>query len=92
MSTSAQVGLSNDWAELGGFSGLDSSRWIMLGFLFFALLVGFFAVDHSPSASTHYRFDAEFIDSDNRTANRVEAINLITAPVRIVLALSLIHI
>lgn len=85
MSTSAQIGLRDDLGNQSGLEGIDTARWVTLLFLFFALLFGFFAVDHSPGASTHFRYDAEFIDSENRTADRVEAVNLITAPVRIVL-------
>jgi O-antigen ligase len=66
---------------------LDKNRQVLFGAIFVALLFGFFAIDHSPGASTHFRFDADFIDSENRTADRVEAVNLVTAPVRIVLGI-----
>ncbi len=85
MSTSAKIGLNDDLTRSGALAGANTLRLVTLGFLFVALLFGFFAVDHSPGASTHFRYDAEFIDSENRTADRVEAVNLITAPVRIVL-------
>ncbi len=52
------------------------------------LITGFFAIDHSPGASTHFRFDAEFIDSENRTADRVETVNIVTAPVRLLLGMA----
>ena len=87
MSTSVQVGLNDDLANADDLPVLDATRWITLGVLFFALLIGFFAIDHSPGASTHFRYDAEFIDSENRTADRVEAVDLVTAPVRIILGM-----
>lgn len=85
MSTSAKIGLNDDLTNSSALPRVDSLRLVALGFLFVALLFGFFAVDHSPGASTHFRYDAEFIDSENRTADRVEVVNLVTAPVRIVL-------
>lgn len=87
MSTSPQVGLNNGSSDLIGSESPSQPRYLVLGVLFVALLFGFFAIDHSPGASTHFRFDADFVDSENRTADRVEAVNLITAPVRIVLGI-----
>lgn len=82
------IQIENDRADTSGFDGLNRNRVVLLGVLFVALLFGFFAIDHSPGASTHFRFDADFIDSENRTADRVEAVNLVTAPVRFVLGIA----
>lgn len=67
---------------------LSSTRMFWLFMTFVALLLGFFTIDHSPFASSHFAPEAEFIDSENRTADRVEAVNLLTAPVRLFLGLA----
>lgn len=85
MSNSPPVQLNDDLNSSSDFQGLSRNRLVLLGMICIALLLGFFAIDHSPRASTHFRYDTDFIDSENRTADRVETVNLVTAPVRIVL-------
>ena len=85
MSQSPMINLDDESNDPSDFEGLSTNRLIMLAAVCVALLIGFFAIDHSPRASTYFRFDADFIDSENRTADRVESVNLITAPVRLFL-------
>lgn len=81
----------NDLQKLNspGDAAVDSKhRWLFLATIVFVLAAGFLPIDHSPRASSHFRHDAEFIDSENRTADRVEAINVVSAPVRLVLGIA----
>ncbi len=48
-----------------------------------AFTAGFWLIDHTPFASDYFKFQSVVAETDNRTADRIEAVNLITAPVRI---------
>ena len=48
---------------------------------------GFWAIDHTPFASSYFEQDSIVAESENRTADRIETVNTITAPVRICLGL-----
>ncbi len=87
MSTLPSGQLNIDLEGSSDFPDLSRNRLVLLAVVFITLLFGFFAIDHSPRASSHFRFDTDFIDSENRTADRVETVNLITAPVRVVLGI-----
>lgn len=86
MSTSQSLDsgmLRNQRLETDG--GLLSSYLVKALFVSAFLIAGFFVVDHSPGASTHFRFNAEFIDSENRTADRVESVNFLSTIFRMIL-------
>ena len=58
--------------------------------LFFVLLLGagFFLVDHSFNASTYFRKVHALELDANRTADRIETVNLASTPMRLVLGLA----
>jgi len=58
-----------------------------LTLLFFVLMIGaaFFLVDHSFNASTYFRKVHALETEANRTADRIEAVNLVSTPMRLLL-------
>lgn len=72
----------------GGISAPLDVRTIKLYELVFfvgMLTMGFFFIDHSPFASDYFKNMDAYTGAVNRTADRIERINLISAPVRILL-------
>ncbi len=70
----------------------DGNRFRYLGwftYLSYAAVfaAGFWAIDHTPFASSYFEQDSIVAESENRTADRIETVNTITAPVRICLGL-----
>ena len=63
-----------------------STRNVLLFLLFGVLLCGFWLVDHTPFASDNFNPYGD-INSENRTADRIQKVNLITAPARVLIAL-----
>lgn len=59
-----------------------SARWWTLLFSVCVFTAGFWAIDHTPFASDYFEVDSIVAESENRTADRIEAVNVITAPVR----------
>ena len=48
---------------------------------------GFWVIDHTPFASDYFKVHSIIAETDNRTADRIESVNLISAPVRICLGM-----
>jgi O-antigen ligase len=64
--------------------GAKLSPMILLGFVL-AIGAGFFLVDHSFNASTYFRKVHALELEANRTADRIEAVNLASTPMRLML-------
>ena len=65
----------------------SSTRLLLLLILCGALFCGFWLVDHTPFASEHYNPHGDIMATDNRTADRIQKVNKITAPARLFVAL-----
>ena len=63
------------------------SRSTLVVILLGALFCGFWLVDHTPFASEHYNPYGDVYEAENRTADRIQKVNLITAPARMCIAL-----
>lgn len=61
-------------------------QWLIL-FLIGVFTAGFWIIDHTPFASSYFEENSIIAETENRTADRIEAVNVITAPVRICLGL-----
>ncbi|MEM9412816.1 MAG: O-antigen ligase family protein [Planctomycetota bacterium] len=68
-------------------SSEPSLHWMWWLFYFCVFTAGFWVIDHTPFASDYYKINSLEAETDNRTADRIESVNLITAPVRIVLGI-----
>lgn len=58
--------------------------WTLLLFVL-VIAAGFFLVDHSLNASTYFRKVHALETEANRTADRIEAVNLVSTPMRLML-------
>lgn len=72
---------------LTGVEYQDTSTLKPITLLLFVLVIGagFFLVDHSLNASTYFRKVHALETEANRTADRIEAVNLVTTPMRLLL-------
>ena len=63
------------------------TRSTLLLVLLGALFCGFWLVDHTPFASEYFNPYGDVYEAENRTADRIQKVNLITAPARVFIAL-----
>ena len=64
-----------------------SLHWMWWLIYFGVFTAGFWLIDHTPFASDYYRINSLAAETDNRTADRIESVNVITAPVRVLLGM-----
>lgn len=65
----------------------DTVRWWVLLISICMFTGGFWVIDHTPFASEYYETESIVAATENRTADRIEAVDLVTAPVRIVMGM-----
>ena len=62
-------------------------NWFVLLIYAGVFAAGFWVIDHTPFASSYFEENSILAETENRTADRIEKVNTITAPVRICLGL-----
>ena len=60
-------------------------NWLVLFIYAGIFACGFWVIDHTPFASSYFEENSIVAETENRTADRIEKVNTITAPVRICL-------
>ena len=90
---SSQIAADEQMIDGGEFLDLspyqDRPRLKPIATIFFVLMIGagFFLVDHSLGASTYFRKVINLDLEANRTADRIQAVNLVSTPMRIALGM-----
>ncbi len=64
----------------------DIYKWLLIA-LAPIMIAGFWVIDHTPFASDYYKEHSIVAESENRTADRIESVNFITAPARIAIGI-----